>query len=99
MKIIHFIFDFLSISPELYKLFGSKFIVFIIFIIKLILGFCFSLPAICLNDSKKKSDDALLIIVIGCILASCIFGPCLGLIAGIISVVYVISAKSESKSS
>jgi hypothetical protein len=51
MKIIHFIFDFLSISPELYKLFGSKFIVFII---KLILGFCFSLPAICLNDSKKN---------------------------------------------
>ena len=96
MKIIHFIFDFLSISSELYKLFGSNFIVFII---KLILGFCFSLPAICLNDSKKKSDDALLIIVIGCILASCIFGPCLGLIAGIISVVYVISAKSESKSS
>ncbi len=96
MKIINFIFDFLSISHDLYKFFGSKFIVFII---NVILGFSFSLPAILLNDNKRVSDEALLVIIIGCILTSCIFGPCLGLIAGIISVLYVISTKSDSKSS
>ena len=87
--------DLINFLPELFQISKIFDISFWDFILGAIFGFCCALPSLYFADEgKKASDDEKTLIVLGCTIAGCIGGLCLGLPSGIIALIYVFNRKN-----
>jgi hypothetical protein len=87
--------DVIMHLPDLLQIFKIFKISFWGLIFGAILGFCCALPSLYCADKERTSEEAQVLIVLGCTIAGCIGGLYLAIPSGIISFIYVLNCKKN----